>query len=139
MSSASTAELGHRHTLFIEQLVTRLLAEDEARAREVMEEEVDDGLRVLYDHRAPHDDVSKVEHLAKEVPQVRTAADNLAVNESVELAVIVPLIGMTEGMRGNLGDVFGVTHPIEVKYYEWFVSGLKSSGQGVAIYLRGIL
>ena len=37
LSSASTAELGHRQTLLVEQLVARLLAEDKARAREVTE------------------------------------------------------------------------------------------------------
>ena len=84
--------------------------------------------------------MSKVEHLAKEVSQAGTGVDNLAVYEGVELAVIVPLVGMTEGTRGDLGDVFGVTqHPVEVKNYEWFVLGLKSTGRGVAIYLWGVL
>ena len=84
--------------------------------------------------------MSNVAHLAKEVSQARMGTDNLGVYESVKLAVIVPLVGITEGKHGNLGDVFGVTqHPIEVKNYEQFVSGLKSSRRGVAIYLRGFL
>ena len=60
--------------------------------------------------------MSEVKHLAKELPQAGTGADSLAVNESVQLAVVVPLVEMMEGTRGNLGDVFRVTqHPIEVK------------------------
>ena len=35
--------------------------------------------------------------------------DILAVYEGAELAVIVPLVGVMEAMRGDLGDVFGVT------------------------------
>ena len=50
--------LGTGQTLLVEQLVAILLAEDEARAREITEEEVDDGLCVLHDHGAPHNDVS---------------------------------------------------------------------------------
>ena len=84
--------------------------------------------------------MSKVEHLAKEVSQTKTGANNLAVYEGVELAVIVLLVGMMEGMRGDLGDVFGVTqHPVEVTNYERFVSGLKSTGRGVAVYLQGVM
>ena len=116
MSSASTAELGHWATFLVEQLVAILLAEDEARAREIKKQEVDDGLRVLHDHGAPHDDVSKLEHLAKEVPQAGTGADSLAVYEGVELAVVVPFVRVTEGTRGDPGDVLGVTQdPVEVK------------------------
>ena len=91
--------------------------------------EVDDGLHVFQDHRAPHNYVSNIEHLVKEVSQAGTSVDNLAVYESVKLAVIVPLIGMTKGTHGNFLDVFGVTqHPIEVTNYEQFVSGFKSTG-----------
>ena len=117
LSSASTAELGHRATFLVTQLIAVLLAEDEARAREIAEQEVDDGPRVLHDHGAPHDDVSDLEHLAKEVPQARTGTDSLAVYEGVELAVVVHFIGVTEGTRGDPGDVLGVTqHPVEVKH-----------------------
>ena len=84
--------------------------------------------------------MSKVEHLAKEVSQTKTGTNNLAVYEGVELAVIVPLVGMMKGMRGDLGDVFGVTqHPVEVINYERFVSGLKSTGRRVVVYLQGVM
>ena len=140
MSSASTAKLGHRPTFLVEKLVAILLAEDEARAREVTEQEVDDGFRVLHDHGAPHDDVSELEHLAKEVPQAGTGADSLAVYEGVELAVVDPFVGVTEGTRGDPRDVLGVTqHPVEVKNYERLVPGGRSTGRGVATYLRGVL
>ena len=73
--------------------------------------------------------MSKVEHLAKEVSQGGTGVSSFVVYEGVKLAVIVPLVKMMEGMCGDLGDVFGMTqHPIEIKNYEWFVSGLKSIG-----------
>ena len=140
LSSTSTAELGNGKALLIEELLARLLAEDEARVGEIPEEEMDNSLSVLHDHGAPHDDVSKAEHLAKEVSQVGTGADGLAINEGVKLAVVVPLVGMTEGTRGDLGNVLGVTQdPVEVKHYERFVSGLKSFCRGDAIYLQGIL
>ena len=46
---------------------------------------------------------------------------------------------MMEGTRGDLGNVFGVTqHPVEIKNYEQFVSGFKSTGQGVVIYIWGV-
>ena len=84
--------------------------------------------------------MSKVEHLAKEVSQARMGVDSLAVYEGVELAVIVPLVGVMEGTHGDLGDVFGVTkHPVEVKNYEQFVLGLKSTARRIAIYLWGVL
>jgi hypothetical protein len=116
LSPSSTGELGNGKPLVVEELVARLLAEDEARSREATEEEVDDGLRVVHDHRAPDDDVKKAEHLSKEVAQAGTGADGLAVNEGVELSVVVHLPGMAEGTEGDLGDVLGVTQdPIEVK------------------------
>jgi hypothetical protein len=38
------------------------------------------------------------------------------VNEGVDVAVVVHLVGMAEGSGGDLGDVLGVTqHPVEVK------------------------
>jgi hypothetical protein len=81
------------------------------------EEEVNDDLRVVHDHGAPDDDVKEVEHLSKKVTQAGTGADGLAVNEGVELSVVVHLVGMTEGTGGDLGDVLGVTqHRVEVKY-----------------------
>ena len=84
--------------------------------------------------------MSKVENLTKEVSQAGTGVDNPAVYEGVELAVIIPLVGVTEGTCGDLGDVFGVIqHPIKVKIYERFVLSLKSTSRGVAIYLRGVL
>jgi hypothetical protein len=117
LSPSSTAELGNGKPLVVEELVARLLAEDEAWSREATEEEVDDGLRVVHNHGAPDDDVKEVEHLSKEVTQARTGADSLAVNEGVELSVVVHLVGMAEGTDGDLGDVLGVTqHPVEVKY-----------------------
>jgi hypothetical protein len=113
---SSAAELGHRKPLLVNELVARLLAEDEAWSREATEEEVDDGLRVVHDHGAPDDDVKEVEHLSKEITQARTSADDLAVYEGVELSVVVRLVGMAEGTGGDLGDVLGVTqHPVEVK------------------------
>ena len=140
LSSASTAKLGHRLTFLVEQLDAVLLAEDEARAREITEQEVDDGFRVLHDHGAPHDDVGELEHLAKEVPQAGTGADSLAVYEGVELADVVPFVGVTEGTRGDPGDVLGVTQdPVEVKNYERLVPGGRCTGRGVATYLRGVL
>ena len=99
LSSASTIELGHRQTFLIEELIACFLAKDEARAREITVQEVEDGLRVFHNHGAPHDDASKVEHLMKEVT---TGPDNLAIYKNVELAVIVPLVEMTKGMRGTL-------------------------------------
>jgi hypothetical protein len=117
LSPSSTAELGNGKPLLIDELVARLLAGDEAWSREPTEKEVDDGLRVVHDHGAPDDDVKEVEHLSKEVTQAGTGADGLAVNEGVELSVVVHLVGMAEGTGGDLGDVLGVTqHPIEVKY-----------------------
>ena len=84
--------------------------------------------------------MSYVEHLAKEVTQAGTGADSLAVDEGVELSVVVPFVGVTEGTRGDPGDVLGVTqHPVEVKHDEGFVSGLGCTCRGVATYLRGIL
>ena len=75
------------------------------------------GLGVLHDHGAPHDDVNKAKHLAKEVSQAGTCAHGLAINESVELAVVVPIAGMRERTRGDLGGVLGVTQdPVEVKH-----------------------
>ena len=67
MSSASTAELGNMQALLVKMLLARLLAKDEARTGEYLEEEVDYCLGVLHDHGGPHDDVSEAEHLAKEV------------------------------------------------------------------------
>jgi hypothetical protein len=117
LAPSPTAELGNGKPLVVEELVARLLAEDEARSREATEEEVDDGLRVLHDHGAPDDDVKEVEHLSKEVTQAGTGVDSLAVNEGVELSVVVHLVGMAEGTGRDLGDVLGVTqHPVEVKY-----------------------
>ena len=82
--------------------------------------------------------MSKAEHLTKEVLQAGTGANNLVVYESVEFSVIFPLVGMTEGMHGNLENyVWCEQHLIEVKNYEPFVLGLKSFGRGVAIYLWG--
>ena len=140
LSSATTAELWNRHTLFVKQFIAILLAEDEARARKIAEEEVDDWLGVLHDHGAPHNDVSYIEHLSKEVTQAGTGADSLGVNERVELSVVVPFVGVTEGTRGDPGDVFGVTQdPVEVKNYERLVPGSRSTGRGVATYIRGVL
>ena len=67
LSSALITKFGHRQILLVEKLITCLLVENEARAQEIMKEEVDNGLHILHDHGAPHDDVSKIEHLAKEV------------------------------------------------------------------------
>lgn len=93
-----------------------------------MEEEVHDGLRLVHDDGDPDDDVEEAEHLAKEGPQAKTGADNLAVYEGVKLAVVVHLVGMTVGTNGDLGNVLGVTqHPIEVKNYEGLVLVLKST------------
>ena len=140
LSSATTAELWNRHTLFVKQFIAILLAEDEARARKIAEEEVDDWYGVLHDHGAPHNDVSYLEHLAKEVTQAGTGADSLAVDERVELSVVVPFVGVTEGTRGDPGDVFGVTqHPVQVEHDERFVSGQTPTGRGFATYLRGVL
>ena len=72
LSFAST-KLGNGKTLLVEKLLARLLAEDEARTGEIQEEEVDYGLGLLHDHGAPHDDVSKTAHLAKEVSQAGQA------------------------------------------------------------------
>ena len=129
LSSISTIELGHWQILLVEKLIACLLAKDEAKARDITKEEDEDGLCVFHDYEALHHDVSKVKHLAKEVSQAGTGVDNLAVYEGVELVVIVPLVEITEGMRGDPGDVFGMTqHPVEVKNYAWFVLGLKSIG-----------
>jgi hypothetical protein len=103
LSPSSTAELGNGKPLLFDELVARLLAEDEARSREATKEEVDDCLRVLHDHGALDDDVKEVEHLSKEVAQAGTGANGLAVNESVELSVVVHLPGMAEGTGGTLG------------------------------------
>ena len=139
LSSAPT-ELENREALLVEKLIARLLAEDEARAGEIPEEEVDNGLGVFHDHGAPHDDMSKAEHLAKEVPHAGTGTDGLAVYEGGELAIVVPIVGMREGTFGDLGDAFGVTQdPVEVKHYERLVTGLRCSCRGDAIYLQRIL
>ena len=87
------------------------MAEDEARTWEITEEEVDDWLRVLHDYGAPHNDVRELKHLAKEVPQAGTGAHSLAVYEGVELTIIVPFVWVTEGTRGDLGDMLGDTTP----------------------------
>ena len=52
--------------------------------------------------------MSKFKNLAKEVSQAQRGAHNLAVYEGVELAIIVPLVEVTKGTRGDLWDVFGV-------------------------------
>ena len=116
LSSAMT-EVGYREAFLVEKLIASLLAEDDARAGEIPEEEVNYGLDVHHDYGAPHVDVSVAEHLAKEVPHARTGVDGLAVNEGGKLAAVVSIVWMREGACGNLGNAFGVTQDsVEVKH-----------------------
>lgn len=74
--------------------------------------------------------MNNVEHLAKEISKAGTGVDNLAVYESVELAIIVSLVRMMEGTCGNLGNVFGVTQ---------IMNGLFRVSSPLAEGLRSIL
>ena len=61
--------------------------------------------------------MNEAKHLAKAVSQAGTGADGLAINEGVELAVVIPIVGMRERTREDLGGVLGVTQdPVEVKH-----------------------
>jgi hypothetical protein len=84
--------------------------------------------------------MSKVKHLAEKGAQAGTGSNGLSINEGVEFPVVVHLFRALEGSQGDPRDVFGVTqHPIEVKYYEWFTTGLTSSFRWDASYLRWTL